>query len=176
MTSPPPTSWKETDAPACAWTLKQELTRRGQRCQCIRCREVRGTSIDHERLHLQSDVYASAGGHEHFLSLVTEEDRLAAYLRLWMPGPDSPDAGLEDLEGAARVRELHVYGPSLAIGDVSDGAAQHAGLGARLMCRAEEIASRAGARRVAVIAALGTRLYYERLGYTLGETYMVREL
>jgi elongator complex protein 3 len=155
---------------------QRELARRGVRCECIRCREVRGSRIDHARLRLEAEVFPAAGGREHFLSLVTEDDRLAGYLRLWLPGTDSPDTGLSDLEGSARVRELHVYGPSLGIGEESDGAAQHAGLGAGLMRHAEDLARRAGARRVAVIAALGTRYYYERLGYRLGETYMVLDL
>ncbi|HSB89665.1 MAG TPA: elongator complex protein 3 [Anaerolineales bacterium] len=155
---------------------QRELARRGQRCHCIRCREVRGSSIELGRLRMHVDTFRAAGGLEHFVSLVTDDDRLAAYLRLWLPGDGSPDPGLPDIEGSARVRELHVYGQSLEFGDASGGAAQHSGLGAALMARAEELARGAGLARVAVIAALGTRLYYERLGYRLGETYMVREL
>jgi elongator complex protein 3 len=155
---------------------QHELARRGQRCNCIRCREVRGRRIDLEGLRLEAEQYPAAGGEEHFLSFVTADDRLAAYLRLWLPGPDSPDPGLGDLTGAARVREVHVYGPSLGIGDASSGAPQHAGLGAALLRQAERRAREAGFSRVAVIAALGTRLYYERLGYRLGGTYMLRDL
>jgi elongator complex protein 3 len=44
------------------------------------------------------------------------------------------------------------------------------------MALAEAEARRAGFRRIAVIAALGTLDYYRRLGYTLGESYMVKEL
>jgi elongator complex protein 3 len=44
------------------------------------------------------------------------------------------------------------------------------------MAEAEARAAARGLRRVAVIAALGTRGYYERLGYRLGETYMVKDL
>ena len=44
------------------------------------------------------------------------------------------------------------------------------------MMWAEEIALKAGFRRMAVIAALGTRDYYARLGYQQGESYMVKEL
>ena len=155
---------------------QRELIRRGERCQCIRCRELRGTAFDVGRLRLESEVYPAAGGEEHFLSLVTPDDRLAAYLRLWMPGPTSPDPGLTDLRNAARVRELHVYGQSLGIGDAPYGAAQHVGLGTSLLRQAENRARDAGFPRVAVISALGTRRYYQRLGYHLGETYMLREV
>jgi len=155
---------------------QKELIRRGERCQCIRCRELRGTAFEVGRLRLEAEIFPAAGGEEHFLSLVTPDDRLAAYLRLWMPGPTSPDPGLADLHDAARVRELHVYGQSLEIGDAPDGAAQHVGLGTSLLRLAENRARDAGFPRLAVISALGTRGYYQRLGYHLGGTYMVREV
>jgi elongator complex protein 3 len=44
------------------------------------------------------------------------------------------------------------------------------------MREAEVLALRAGYDRVAVISALGTRGYYRKLGYELGETYMVKQL
>jgi histone acetyltransferase (RNA polymerase elongator complex component) len=44
------------------------------------------------------------------------------------------------------------------------------------MAFAERLAQERGYGRLAVIAALGTRPYYERLGYALGETYMVKAL
>jgi elongator complex protein 3 len=121
-------------------------------------------------------VYEAGGAQEHFLSYSAADDGLAGYLRLSLPGTGSPDTGLDDLRGAALVREVHVYGESLVIGAEANGAAQHAGLGRRLMAEAEGRAAAQGFRRVAVIAALGTRRYYERLGYRLGETYMVKDL
>lgn len=153
-----------------------ELRRRGRRCTCIRCREIRGQAVDLGGLQQETVVYPAWGAEERFLSLATTGDRLAAYLRLSLPAGDAPDTGLPDLAEAARVRELHVYGQSVPVGEPSNGEAQHAGLGARLMALAEAEARRAGFRRIAVIAALGTRDYYRRLGYTLGESYMVKEL
>jgi elongator complex protein 3 len=44
------------------------------------------------------------------------------------------------------------------------------------MDQAEVIARDAGFKRLAVIAALGTRQYYQKLGYTLDGTYMVKSL
>jgi elongator complex protein 3 len=81
-----------------------------------------------------------------------------------------------DLAGAAVIREVHVYGQALAVGAEQRGAAQHAGLGTRLLQRAEEIASDMGYQRLAVIAAVGTRMYYEGRGFERGELYMVKEL
>ena len=156
--------------------VQDELRRRGRRCACIRCREVRGRPVDPEALHLETVVYPAGGAEEHFLSLVTPGDLLAGYLRLSLPGGEAPDPGLPDLNAAARVRELHIYGQSLPVGELSNGETQHAGLGARLMRLAEAQARQQGFRRIAVIAALGTRNYYRRLGYRLGESYMLKEL
>ena len=78
-------------------------------------------------------VYSPEGAEEHFLSFITPEDKIAGFLRLSLPGPDSPAAGLTDLNEAAIIREVHVYGQSLAVGAEQSGAAQHAGLGTRLL-------------------------------------------
>jgi elongator complex protein 3 len=156
--------------------VQAELARRGDVCACIRCREVRGRTLDARVLRLDDYTYPAGAADEHFLSFVTPDDRLAAYLRLSLPGRESPSLGLGDLQGAALVRELHVYGEALALGEEDADAVQHAGLGRGLMSEAETLAARAGYGRLAVIAALGTRGYYARLGYRLGESYMLKEL
>jgi elongator complex protein 3 len=145
----------------------EELERRGQRCQCIRCREVRGEMIDPSALRLVDEVYHPAQAEEHFLQFVTPSDQIAGYLRLSLPAPGAPDVTgtLPELQGAALVREVHVYGQSLAVGQEQAGAAQHIGLGTRLLEEAARIAAEKGYPRLAVIAAVGTRIYYESRGF-----------
>jgi elongator complex protein 3 len=150
-----------------------ELRRRGTMCRCIRCREVRQRQIDPGQLALGRLAYRAGEADEEFLSLVTPDDKLAAYARLSLPSGAAPFA---ELRNAALLRELHVVGQSVEFGRELPGAAQHSGLGARLMSWAEERAAAAGFSRLAVISALGTRNYYRRLGYSLEGTYMVREL
>jgi elongator complex protein 3 len=149
---------------------------RGQKCHCIRCREVKGSDVEVDTLLLKDLVYNAGSAEEHFLSFVTQQDRLAGFLRLSLPGSGSPATGLADLDGAALVREVHVYGQSLDLGAEQSGAAQHSGLGTRLLARAEELAGAAGYARMAVIAAVGTRGYYAGRGYQMGDTYMVKAL
>ncbi len=156
--------------------IHAEMRQRGTRCRCVRCREVRDENVDWGTLEFDSFSYEAGGAEEHFLSFNTSDDRLAAFLRLSLPGPDSPATGLSDLQSAAIVREVHVYGQSLEVGAGQDGAAQHIGLGTRLMQEAEEIAKRAGLPKIAVISALGTRAYYRKLDYYLGKSYMVKQL
>ena len=153
-----------------------ELARRGQRCNCIRCREVRGEQVEAASLRLDDLTYLAAGAEEHFLSFVTPEDKIAGFLRLSLPGPDSPATSLVDLDGAAIIREVHVYGQSLAVGAEQSGAAQHTGLGTRLLAEADRIARQRGYRRMAVIAAVGTRLYYLERGFERGELYLAKSL
>jgi elongator complex protein 3 len=156
--------------------IQNELTRRGTACRCIRCREVRGQRVNVDALQLDDLTYLAGGAKEHFLSFVTPNDRIAGFLRLCLPGAGAPDTGLADLQGAAIIREIHVYGQSLEIGADRQGAAQHAGLGTRLMQLADDIARGRGFKRMAVIAAVGTRQYYLERGFERGELYLVKNI
>lgn len=153
-----------------------EMRRRGTRCQCVRCREVRGKRVDPRSLHLDDLCYEAGSAREHFISFVTSDDRLAGFIRLSLPGLHSPATGLADLERAALIRELHVYGQSLPVGTEQAGAAQHAGLGTRLLQQASHIAHQAGFARLAVISAIGTRAYYLERGFLRGNYYLVKNL
>ncbi len=153
-----------------------EMARRGTHCDCIRCREVGAGKVDTALLRLDDLIYHPDGAEEHFLSFVTPDDKIAGFLRLSLPGPESPATGLNDLAGAAIIREIHVYGQSLAVGAEQSGAAQHAGLGTRLLGEADRIAREKGYRRMAVIAAVGTRQYYLERGYERGELYLMRTI
>jgi elongator complex protein 3 len=157
-----------------------ELARRGVSCQCIRCREVRGQSFDPSALFLDDIVYTPVGAEEHFLQFITPSNQIAGYLRLSLPqdktGLGLPALGIEDLEQAALVREVHVFGQSLPVGEEQAGAAQHIGLGTRLLKRAEEIANQNGYKKLTVISAIGTRNYYQNRGFERGELYLVKPL
>jgi elongator complex protein 3 len=161
--------------------VHRAIKARGQACQCIRCREVRGEKVDAETLVLQDLAYDTDTTREYFLSFVTPgpgrgraSPLLAGFLRLSLPKSAPQPGFLDEVAGAAMIREVHVYGPALEIGEESEGLAQHAGLGTRLIERATEIAREAGFTRLAVIAATGTRDYYRAREFELGELYMAR--
>jgi len=157
--------------------VQREMKRRGLQCDCIRCRQVRNEKIVADEFQLATLAYQTDATAEHFLSAVTPRGRLAGFLRLSLPSPDAPrDEILDELRGCAVIREVHVYGPALEIGAASSGEAQHVGLGTRLIDEAMHIARDAGFARLAVIAAMGTREYYRKLGFELGELYMARAL
>jgi elongator complex protein 3 len=149
--------------------VQRRMKQEGSACCCIRCREVRGQEIDAESLRLGSLSYETDATREVFLSYVTPGDRLVGFLRLSLP---QMEPTIEELTGCAVIREVHVYGPALELGDRQAGSAQHAGLGTRLIEEAKRIAREEGYERLAVIAAVGTRPYYRERGFERGELYM----
>ncbi len=153
--------------------VQQRMVEAGQTCRCIRCREIRDVLVEPEALRLTDTTYPTDATTEHFLACETAEGRLAGFLRLSLP---QVEPEMSELEGCAVVRELHVYGPALALGVRREGRPQHAGLGTRLLEEAQRVARSAGYRRLAVIAAVGTRPYYRRRGFALYGTYMVAPL
>jgi elongator complex protein 3 len=142
-------------------------------CRDIRSREIRRTAFQREALRLTEIGYETSIGREVFLQFVTPEDRLVAFLRLSLPRHPSFVA---EIEGSALLREVHVYGTSLAIGRREDGRPQHLGLGRELIERAGALAREAGFASLAVISAVGTREYYRGLGFRDGPLYQHLEL
>ncbi len=82
----------------------------------------------------------------------------------------------DEIENCAMIRQIHVYGPAVPVGSNSSGEAQHTGIGQRLVDRARSISESIGFRRLSVIAAIGTREYYARLGFDRGDFYMAMDL
>jgi elongator complex protein 3 len=149
--------------------VQRRMAQEGSVCRCIRCREVRGQEIDAESLRLESLRYETDATREVFLHYATPDDRLAGFLRLSLPQAEPP---IEELDGCAVIREVHVYGPALELGDRQAGSAQHAGLGTQLIEEAKRIAREEGYERLAVIAAVGTRSYYRERWFERVALYM----
>jgi elongator complex protein 3 len=165
--------------------VQNHMADQGRVCRCIRCREVRREDVDPERLRWETCFYSTDVSLECFLSATTHRGKLAGFLRLSLPKRGqrvmlTPSEGgksvFDELGNCAMIRQLHVYGPALAVGSSSRGEAQHIGIGQRLIERARLVAASQGFRRLAVIAAIGTREYYARWGFELGELYMTMNL
>ncbi len=154
---------------------QQRMAAQGLACRCIRCREIRRQTVRADELHLRLERYETDATTELFLSFEREDERIAGFLRLSHPRRDTahPFAQLQD---HAMIREVHVYGPAVPIGENSTGEAQHLGLGARLVQEAKALSRAAGYGHIAVISAIGTRQYYERHGFRLQGLYMTAPL
>lgn len=153
--------------------VQQELAQNGSYTGDIRSREIRHRNVAPDALHLDEVWYTSNCSNEVFLQYITPERQIAGFLRLSLPTepPITPE-----LENAAMIREVHVYGQSIEIGEALAGKSQHVGLGKHLIERAVEIAHKWGYQRLAVISAIGTREYYRKRGFTDGQLYQLRDL
>lgn len=152
---------------------------KGVSCNCIRCREValRGPSSFQEgdELAYREERYEASGGTEVFASFEFERSgTIAAFSRLRLP---SARSHRREMEGAAVVRELRVYGRAVPVGRREGSAWQHRGLGSSLMSAMERVASEEfGVSRLLVTSAVGTRNYYRKLGYERSGPYMAKRV
>jgi elongator complex protein 3 len=149
-------------------TIRRQMEQSELVCNCIRCREYGHRLKDGYAIgkpHLTRLDYQTLGGSEVFLSYEDDSETLFGLLRLRIAGRK------------ALVRELHVFGPEVRMGERSDETAQHRGLGANLLQEAERIAAEEfGTDRLSVLSGVGAREYYRPLGYSLGGAYMIKEL
>jgi elongator complex protein 3 len=155
------------------------LDERNVRCRCIRCREVgqmmkKGVTPQLENIKLLTVEYAASGGREYFLSFEdTKNDILVGFLRLRIPhAPFRP----EITQKTALIRELHVYGPMLEVGEKPKFEWQHRGYGKELLAEAEQISRSIGMERILVISGIGVRDYYRKFGYSRRGPYMSKDL
>lgn len=163
--------------------VQEELRKRGVKCHCIRCREAGHAALknnqrpDLDRVQLTTTVYGASGGTEVFLSFEDiDQHLLVGYLRLRIPGHGAhrPEIARRD---AAIVRELHIFGQTVPVGDRLQDAFQHKGYGSRLLQEAERVASQEyGRTKMLVISALGTKAYYARFGYCHDGPYVSKPL
>lgn len=158
---------------------EQALAKAGEESQDIRAREIRGQMFAEADLTLKEIRYETSSSHELFLQYVIKNrdpklnDKIVAFLRLSLP---KQEAFIEELKESAIIREIHVYGQTVGIGQDSAGKPQHLGLGTKLIKRALELATLAHYQKLAVISAIGTREYYRKKGFTDGELYQFTEL
>jgi len=155
--------------------VEDRLRQDGKQSRDIRAREIGAVQVDPELLRLETLEYSTSAGRELFLQWVTPEDRICGFARLSLPNSSDPPLVVE-LENCAMIREVHVYGQALGIGEMASGRAQHAGLGTKLLEHAAHIAREAGYATLAVISAIGTRGYYRSRGFTDGTLYQHRLL
>ena len=156
--------------------LRQIMQRKGVVCRCVRCREIGELKFKILNLKFKITKYKANEGTEHFISIEDSKlDKLIGLCRLRLPNKQLKPI-FDELKGAAIVRELHVYGRQEALDNKESvkSTTQHLGFGRQLMGKAEEISKKAGYKKIAVIAAIGTREYYRKLGYGLGGSYMVK--
>src|SRR3989338_2935072 len=166
--------------------LEQTLRKKGEHCVCLRCRE-----IGRQKKYIPADTkpvlfvdqYKTRGGTEYFISF-EDPNRIAVFgfLRLRIPDDSMNEKKqkkrlfelLPEIRSAAFIRELHVYGQMMRVGQRKKNATQHRGLGTKLVKKAEKIVALQGIATVTIISGVGVRTYYRKLGYRKSGTYMVK--
>lgn len=174
--------------------LQRKMKEKNIKCQCIRCREIKTQKPNTCNLSLVTCHYHASGGEEYFLQFVDKKpeknlplsqreikgdfsEKLYALLRLRIPSKSSSKKYfIKELQGAAIIRELHVFGEAVKIGKRKKEASQHKGLGEKLLKKAEEIIRKKGIKKLTIIAGIGARKYYRKLEYKLEDTYMIKRL
>ena len=109
-----------------------------------------------------------------FLEFTDDNKHSLGFIRLFIP--HTQFALAKSLAGAALIRELHVYGQVVPIGKKEKNTIQHHHFGIRLLKEAEKLSTKQGSNKIAIIAGVGTRKYYEKFGYNLIDTYMVKNI
>lgn len=149
------------------------------------CRDVRTREVGIQEIHnkvkpenvelIRRDYYAN-GGWETFISYEDpRQDILIGLLRLRKCGSSTFRPELKG--GCSIVRELHVYGSVVPIHFRDPNKFQHQGYGTLLMEEAARIAKEEhGSKKLAIIAGVGTRNYYRKLGYEVDGPYMSKML
>jgi elongator complex protein 3 len=128
----------------------------------IRFREIGFELRDKREVNTEIKIkkikYKASNGKEIFLQAVNKNNILFGLLRL----------RLEKIKKLpAMIRELHIYGPALNLGEKDKEKFQHQGLGKKLMQQAENIAKESGYKDIRVISGVGVREYYKKLGYRI---------
>jgi elongator complex protein 3 len=162
--------------------VQNELRKASVQMKDIRAREIRNKDFEIENLELKETAYKAKGifgdVEEIFLEYVTSKDEVCGFLRLSLPDLDSLKTQghlIKELEASAIIREVHVYGTAKKLsssgalnksnGQVASKSAQHLGLGTKLVKKAKQISKNKGYQFLSVISAVGTRKYYEKLGF-----------
>ena len=148
-------------------------------CQCIRCREIghkktnENYTLDDFRLFKES--YTACGGEETFISIEDKnEESIAGFLRFRIPSENIFRPEITDK--TALIRELHVYGNMIQIGDKNPAIGQHTGFGEKLLKEAEKLAIDNDKDEIAIISGIGSRNYYRKFGYERKGPYMAKKL
>ncbi len=150
----------------------------------IRSREVKAMIVSRSELNLDKVVYTTTIGTEIFLQFITKDRQIAGFLRLSLPGIfDLSEKAIDykhqfcsELDNSSMIREVHVYGKTVDIGDQDTGKAQHVGLGTELINEAVKISIEMGYQKINVISAIGTRGYYRKKGFSDGVLYQYIQL
>tara|TARA_B110000285_G_scaffold131283_1_gene147443 strand:- start:767 stop:2617 length:1851 start_codon:yes stop_codon:yes gene_type:complete len=132
-------------------------------------------TIDDARMFVRK--YTASYGTEYFISFESADNKaIYGFTRLRIRKGEIKDQIYQhSLRNMGLIRELHVYGGVSKVNSSGEiMSMQHKGLGKQLIKKAQDISYFHNMKGTVVISGIGVRHYYERLGYTLENNYMVK--
>ncbi len=161
--------------------VAKEMKKQGTKCNCIRCRETGIAKRENKKFDLNKfkifiEKYNASKGTEIFISFEDKKQEiLAGFTRLRIPFKPFRK---EIDSNTALIRELHVYGEALNLGEKKTNATQHKGIGQLLINKAEEIALQEyNKQKMIIISGLGVKEYYQKkFNYEKKGVYMFKNL
>jgi len=159
--------------------VEEKLKKKWIKLLDIRYRELKDKKNSPTNAELNIFEYEASDGKEFFLTFEDKNDRtIFSLLRLRLPGfkNDEIYSVLPELKWASLIREVHTFWDQLGIWEIWQNLGQHFGFGKKLIAKAEEIACKNWYKKIAVIAWVWVRQYYEKRWYRLEWEYMIKEL
>jgi elongator complex protein 3 len=162
--------------------VEEELRKSEQKIKEIRFREI--GFAEQNKIEINQDVfinsiqYEASNGKEIFIQATNNQGILFGLLRLRIPF-NQEEIFIPELKNSAVIRELHVYGKSLKLGQKAKSyKEQHMGLGKKLVSEAEEYVRKnfPHLKRIAIISGIGAREYYKKLNYKKEKNYMIKKI
>lgn len=143
-----------------------------------RYREIKDWKNDPKKAILHTFEYEASWWKEYFLTFEDPNDRtIFSLLRLRIPKINKEILKvLPELEWCALIREIHTFWDQLNIWEKGSSFGQHIGFWKKLIEESEKIAKENWFKKMAVIAWIGVRQYYEKRWYSLIWEYMIKKL
>ena len=143
-----------------------------------RYREIREWKNDPQKAEIHTFEYDASKWKEYFLTFEDPEDRtIFSLLRLRLPENNEDIVSvLPELEWCAIIREIHTFWDQLSVHEKGSKFGQHIWFGKKLIAESEKLAKENWFKKMAVIAWVWVRWYYEKRWYELIWEYMIKSI
>ncbi len=143
-----------------------------------RHREIREWKNDPKKATIHTFKYEASKWKEFFLTFEDPEDRtIFSLLRLRLPEENKEILSvLPELEWCALIREIHTFWDQLSVNEKGSTFGQHIWFWKKLIAESEKIAKENWYSKMAVIAGVWVRWYYEKRWYSLVWEYMIKKI
>ncbi len=158
--------------------VEKKIAKKWVKLLDTRHREIREWKNDPKKAILHTFEYEASLGKEYFLTFEDPEDRtIFSLLRLRLPENNEDVVSvIPELKDCAIIREIHTFWDQLSVHEKGSTFGQHIGFGKELIAESEKIAKENWYKKMAVIAWVWVRAYYEKRWYNLEGEYMVKGL